>query len=241
MEGSLSWKETCKHRFILKFMSKFLNRESEGWQCARDDLFNRMVVNLQVSKQKVQHEKFSRSTHDDQNPSTAKLKEYEDIATRDNLTGVYNVRYLVHKLVKEVQRSKRYKRPFSLMLISIDELEHLKKTYGDLTTQQIVKFGAKIISSLVREVDIVGRFAEDQFAIILPETDSSRALIVATRICEKIARLPVSSEFDASTLITSIGLASFPTHARDENNLLTTALQYLELAKHQGPNQIVSG
>src|ERR1700722_11581625 len=139
-----------------RLMSKFLNRESEGWQCARDDLFNRMVNNLQANKQKLKQDKTTRSTHDEEVLSADKLVEYENMAIRDPLTGVYNIRYIAHKLVKEVQRGKRYKRPFSLMLISLANLDQLRKIYGDLATEDILRAAANLISTCIRDVDIVG-------------------------------------------------------------------------------------
>jgi diguanylate cyclase (GGDEF)-like protein len=219
-------------------MSKFLDRESEGWGCARDDIFNRMVNKLQKDTEKARQDKFSRSNHEEEQLSPDKLQEYENIATRDELTGLYNIRYVARKLVKEVQRCQRYKRPFSLMLVSLANFEQLKRTQGELATDEIIKAGATLISSCVREVDIVGRFGKDQFAIILPETDSSRALLVSQRLHEKIAALPINQGSNANTLSLNIGLAAFPTHARDENSLLTTAMQYLEQARRLGSNQI---
>jgi len=219
-------------------MGKFLDRESEGWGCARDDIFNRMVNKLQKDTEKLRQGKFARSSHEEEQLSPDRLQEYENIATRDELTGLYNTRYIARKLVKEVQRCQRYKRPFSLMLISLANFEQLKRTHGELAIDEILKAGATLIRTCVREVDIVGRFGDDQFAIILPETDSSRALLVSQRIREKIATLPVNQGSNANTLCLNIGLAAFPTHARDENSLLTTAMQYLEQAQRLGTNQI---
>jgi diguanylate cyclase (GGDEF)-like protein len=219
-------------------MSRFLNRNSEGWGCARDDLFDRMVSNLHANKQKKKIDKSARNGYEEENLTADKLLEYEIIATRDTLTGTFNTRYMAHKLVKEVQRGKRYKRPFSLMLISLANLEQLKKTYGELVSDEIIKSAVKLLSACIREVDILGRFAEDQFAIILPETDASRALVVGNRIRERISGLPITQEVTAANLILNIGLASFPTHARDENSLLTTAIEYLDQSKKMGHNEV---
>lgn len=221
-------------------MSKFLNRESEGWNCARDDLFNRMVTNLQANKQKLRQDKSSRTTFEEEKLSASKLQEYENMATRDELTGVYNARYIAHKLVKEVKRCKRYKRPFSIMLISLDHLAHFQQSYGQAALPEFIRTRAHLINTSVREVDIVGRLSIDQFAVILPETDTSRALIVGERIREKITNLPLIQEPGFSQSAISIGLVSFPTHARDENTLLTTAAQYLEQAQQLGNNQVVT-
>ena len=68
-------------------MSKFLDRQSEGWKCARDDLFNRMVNNLQTNKQKLKHENLGRSSFEEEKLSAAKLQEYENMATRDSTTA----------------------------------------------------------------------------------------------------------------------------------------------------------
>ena len=126
------------------------------------------------------------------------------------------------------------------MLITLNKSEQLKQTYGSLVGEEALKDGASKITASVREVDIVGRLSLDQFVVILPETDASRALIVATRISEQISTLPFSQKFNSHPMSTSIGLSTFPTHARDENSLLTTAMQFLEQAKKLGMNQIVT-
>src|SRR5580698_4751692 len=133
-------------------MSKFLDRQSEGWHCARDTMFNRMVSNLQVSKLRYKQAKSSRLNYSEETLSEAKLQEYEDVTIRDQLTAVYNSRFFARRLIREVKRSKRYKRPFSLMLIYLDNLPALQEQFGELVAQNILRETADIVCSSIRNV-----------------------------------------------------------------------------------------
>lgn len=222
-------------------MSKFLDNSSEGWQCARDTLFTRMVTQLQTSKRKYKQAKSLASSDTHQSIAAEKIQEYENIAIRDELTGLYNPHFIANKFVKELKRCKRYKRPFSFMLIAFDHIDNIKREYGENGAENIFKVSATAVMSSLREVDFPARLSNNNFAALLPETDSSSAMIVARRISEKIATVPNPLRLDRSLLSVSIGLVSFPTHGRDENSLLGTALQYLKTAKEQEGEHIVTG
>ncbi len=222
-------------------MSKFLSRHSEGWQCARDTAFNRLVSDVQANKSKYKKLKNTSGDLRDEMISEEAFKQYESATVRDELTGLYNARYFAQKLAKELKRAKRYKRPFSLMLISLDKLDHLQKLYGNLVSCQMLQQEAKVMSSSVREVDTVFRVSPDRFAIIFPETYASKTIIVGERICEKTRAKSIISGSNTIIVTISVGIASFPTHGRQDKELLTIAGQFLEQAQKAGGNKVVTG
>jgi diguanylate cyclase (GGDEF)-like protein len=222
----------------LGLMSKFLSRSSEGWNCARDTAFNRLVSNVQANK--LKYRKLQNTTIDmrEELLSEETFKQYEAATIRDELTGLYNSHHFTQKLAKELKRAKRYKRPFSLMLVSMDKLPQLQKLYGNLLTNQILQQEAKSIISSVREVDLVFRIGQDQFAIIFPETYASKAVTVGERICEKTRSKSVMSGPNTVAVSVSVGISSFPTHGREDKELLAVATQFLEQAQRAGGNKV---
>jgi len=221
-------------------MSKFLHRHSEGWQCARDTAFNRMVSDVQANKHKTRRPKNTNADLIDETLSEEKFRQYEAAAARDELTGLYNAHFFTQKLAKELKRAKRYKRPFSLMIISMDRLAQLQKLYGNLLTCQILQQQAKTIRASVREVDTVFRISPERFAILFPETYSSKAVIVGDRICERTRSKSINSGQNTVVVTVSVGIASFPTHARQEKELLATAMQFSRDAQKAGGNKVCS-
>jgi len=221
-------------------MSKFLSRNSEGWSCARDTAFNRLVLDVQANKLRYRQLKNTTGDLREELLSEETFRKYEKATIRDHMTGLYNRHYFLQKLAIELKRAKRYKRPFSLMLISLDKFSQLQKLYGDLLTNQILQQEAKSISSAIREVDLVFRISPEQFAIIFPETYASKAIIVGERICDKTRRNSVLSGPNSVVATVSIGIASFPTHGRQEKELQDAAAQFLEQAQKSGGNKVVT-
>ncbi len=219
-------------------MSKFLSRHSEGWQCARDTVFNRLVSDVQANKFKYKKVKSVNGDLIEETLSDERFKQYESAVIRDELTGLFNTHFFTQKLAKELKRSKRYKRPFSVILVSMDKMQQLQKLYGNQLTCQILQQEANILTSSVREVDFAFRIGSEQFAILLPETYASKALVVGQRICEKTRSRSITSGASTVIVTASIGIASFPSHGRQEKELLSAAKQFLQEAQKSGGNRI---
>jgi diguanylate cyclase (GGDEF)-like protein len=90
-------------------------------------------------------------------------------------------------------------------------------------------------------VDIAARCGHDQLAVIFPETYSSRAVLVGERIREKISGRALSEDMRKLRVTASIGVVSFPTHAREENDLMSKALEFLEEAQSRGGDCVFNG
>jgi diguanylate cyclase (GGDEF)-like protein len=213
----------------------------QGWAAAgRESMFTRMVLqnrwDRQRFKEKKQQQGFDKSrayilTED-------KLAEYEKASLHDKLTGLFNARTFRNKLHYELRRAKRYKRPVSLLLLIPDRLDELKKQYGSMALDEIMKSAAKIMKGAIRDVDVPCRSGTEQLAVIFPETYSSRALVVAERIRETMKTTKISDDIRGLRVTASIGVVSFPTHARDEVELFAIASRFVEKAKKDGGDMV---
>ncbi len=174
------------------------------------------------------------------NLTTAKGEDLERLALLDSLTELYNSRTFLKELQDELRRAKRYKRPVSLCLLAIDGFRNIAREYGALTSDAVLKGIADVISSCVRDVDIPARYSAEELAIILPETNAAGAAIVAERIRQKVASQNISHNWHNLKATASIGLAAFPAHAREYNELIARAVQALELAVQRGGDRALT-
>ena len=166
--------------------------------------------------------------------TSAKGDELERLALLDSLTELYNSRTFLKELKDELKRAKRYKRPVSLCMVSIDGFKEVSRQYGALTGDVVLKVVASVLQSCVRDVDIAARYSAEEFAIVLPETNASGAAIVAERIRQRVGSQGITHNWHNLKVTASIGLASFPAHAREHDELIARAVQALETALQRG-------
>jgi diguanylate cyclase (GGDEF)-like protein len=115
--------------------------------------------------------------------------ENKRLAETDQLTGLYNRHKLSDALESEIERTLRYDRPLSMIMLDMDNLKAINDTHGHLAGDEVLKAVADSIRRYIRGSDTAGRFGGDEFVIILPEIDLSNAVQVAERICEHIQSL----------------------------------------------------
>lgn len=166
----------------------------------------------------------------------------EQLSIKDALTDLYNRRYLVGYLDKEVRRSIRHKRPLSVAMLDIDDFKKYNDTFGHRAGDELLKDLSSIMQESVRNVDTIVRYGGEEFLILFPETEKASAVASAERIRSSIAAhsflLPNGQP---STRITaSIGIASFPIDGTFENEIIETADKMLYKAKKQGKNRVAS-
>jgi two-component system cell cycle response regulator len=118
--------------------------------------------------------------------NSRKLEELTNLTIRDDLTGLFNSRQFYSHITQEVDRSNRYFRPLSLILMDIDNFKSLNDTYGHLFGDKILSGMGGIIKSAIRMQDTAYRYAGDEFTILLPETELERAIAVAERVRQAI-------------------------------------------------------
>jgi len=168
-----------------------------------------------------------------------RFTEVEDLAYLDDLTHLFNVRYLDLVLDREINDSKRQKETFSLLFLDLDYFKSVNDTHGHLVGSKLLVEVARIIKGCVRDNDVVVRFGGDEYVILLHGTDSGGALKVAERIRRTIETHHfLSREGYGLSVTTCIGVASFPEHAQDKATLLDLADRAMYRGKKSTRNVI---
>lgn len=159
----------------------------------------------------------------------------------DPLTHLYNRRFFDQHLEKEVLRSRRNGKPFSLLLLDVDGFKEYNDRFrhqmGDIALQEF----ATILSDSVREVDTISRIRSDDFAVILVESSAERVRDLCRRILDRMGRhlLPGPDGIRSERVTASIGVASFPSDSFDKQDLIAKAERALSLAKSQGGGKFI--
>ncbi len=156
------------------------------------------------------------------------------LADRDPLTGFYNHRFLHERLGEEVIRAQRARRPVSVLMLDLDDFKLVNDTFGHVFGDRVLLWTADRIRSTLRAPDVGARYAGDEFAIILPETDASAARHAAQRILDAFAASPFGDGDRNVPIALSIGAATHPTDGRTPTDLIAAADQALYQAKAAG-------
>jgi len=167
------------------------------------------------------------------------LQRAEALSVTDDLTHLYNSRYLNIVLRRETKRSSRTRRPLSLLFIDLDGFKNVNDCHGHLSGSRALVEAASVIRGSARETDIVARFGGDEFALVLPETGAEGALAVGERVRERIA----SHHFLAGDgldirLTVSVGVSTLPDVAASADELIHTADAAMYRVKERGKNGI---
>ncbi len=161
-----------------------------------------------------------------------------ELAIQDGLTGINNRRHLFILAVNEVQRAMRYQKPLSLLIIDIDHFKQVNDTFGhqvgDVTLQKV----AGLFQTMVRDIDIPGRYGGDEFCLLMPETDSQYALIAAERLLELVRGLEIPTDQGIQHITVSIGVATLSENDVSFDELLQHGDQALYCAKQKGRDRI---
>jgi len=160
------------------------------------------------------------------------LQKIEELTIMDDVTGLYNSRYLHRILEQEVIRAQRYNEHFSLVFIDLDHFKLVNDTYGHLIGSKLLKEVADVIKKTLRESDLATRYGGDEFVLILPETTKENAYKVTKRLRENINNTNFISSDGINVKITaSYGIATYPVDATDRLELLKLADQAMYRVK----------
>jgi len=167
-----------------------------------------------------------------------KLEELTKLTIRDDLTGLFNSRQFYNHIAQEVDRSNRYFRPLSLILMDIDNFKSLNDTYGHLSGDRVLSSTGEVIKTAIRKQDTAYRYAGDEFTIILPETEIERALAVAERVRQAIENeTHILSNPRPLKVTVSIGVVEYRTD-EEIKSFVHRADSAMYVSKRNGRNKI---
>ena len=193
-------------------------------------------MNKQLIQTKMELEKITRELEE-------KNRRLDSLANIDGLTEVFNHRYFQSALDKEINRATRHNTTISLILIDIDHFKNFNDSHGHQMGDFVLKEFAQCILGYIREYDILARYGGEEFVVILPDTESEPAEIVAEKLREIVENFPFSSKDEVYRITASFGISSGKPATDDgfsKDNLIYQADQALYRAKEHGRNRAVS-
>jgi diguanylate cyclase (GGDEF)-like protein len=163
--------------------------------------------------------------------------ELERLAATDPLTGVYNRRRLLELASDAFYRYRRYRRPFSILVMDMDGFKNVNDTFGHQQGDSVlIQFSRSLIVEK-REGDALGRMGGDEFCLILPETEPSAAAALAERILARCGVIRLYNGVEEVLVTTSIGITTARPDDQALDVLFARADSALYTAKHQGRNR----
>jgi len=175
-----------------------------------------------------------------QHESSAETETPKAINFIDPLTGLANERYVTMFLDQEIGRSTRNNYPLSLIMLDIDNFKQLNEELGREACDRVLSEIAAGMRALVRDYDVVARYASDEFVIILPEAMGHDAFDTAERMRGAVAGYSPDWLGDKVEISVSGGVASFPDHGVTADDLINSAHHALNRAKFAGRNRVIS-
>lgn len=165
-----------------------------------------------------------------------------ELSLRDELTGLYNRRYLMDRAQAEINHAERRERPVTLLMLDLDYFKKLNDLNDHLTGDEALKAVAKTLQGKTRGIDTVARFGGEEMVVLLPATNLEEGVVVAEKLRAAIEELKVTGEekLPWGRLTVSVGVASYPVHGENLHDVIEQADRALYKAKNSGRNRVVT-
>lgn len=169
-------------------------------------------------------------------------QEAQRLAIMDGLTGIWNHRWFQIQFAQELDRAERFGRPFSLLIIDIDDFKAFNDTYGHQLGDFVLVELARRVRSAIRDVDMFARYGGEEFELLLSETDIVGAVKTAEKLRSIVADTPFESDLSPEPLevTVSVGVASYPEAGTDRPSIFKAADFAMYAAKAAGKNRVVA-
>ncbi|HEY9062082.1 MAG TPA: diguanylate cyclase [Pseudobacteroides sp.] len=132
----------------------------------------------------------------------------QQMTVTDGLTGLYNKRYILSRLVNDITHASKYQESISFIMVDIDHFKHINDTYGHLVGDMLLKEVAHTLKNMVRDVDIMARYGGEEFLIVVPNEDLIGTKILAERLRQKIEKTSFPIDNHQLKITISIGVKS---------------------------------
>ena len=169
----------------------------------------------------------------------ALLRQLEELAMTDPLTGLYNYRYLQKCLDTEIIRAQRFAHPFCFVMLDIDDFKRVNDTFGHVGGDAVLKALSDSIRATLRTCDSAYRYGGEELSILMPETSRDGALVAIERLMGVIRSQRVVYDRHTIQVTVSMGRAAYPAQAEEKTALIRCADQALYAAKRAGKNRWV--
>jgi two-component system cell cycle response regulator len=167
--------------------------------------------------------------------------ELEKLAITDFLTGIYNIRYLYHRLENEFSRSRRYDSSLSCIMLDIDHFKRVNDNYGHRTGDMVLREFATLIKEHTRKSDVFARYGGEEFIMIMPHTSAKGAVSEAQRLSGVIKRHQCKRLKKNTRIPISVGVSTYPNaDMTTQDDLINAADDALLRAKEGGRDKIVA-
>ena len=169
-------------------------------------------------------------------------QETRQLSITDGLTGVWNRRYLEMTLRKEIERAQRFGRPLSVLMLDIDRFKRVNDRHGHQRGDEVlIEVTRRILTEIRSNIDVVGRFGGEEFIVVLPETPSGGARVVAEKIRAGMRDEPFKgSSSDPLSVTVSVGISTYPEDGPDAEELIRRADTAMYQAKASGRDRVVA-
>ncbi|RDE19958.1 diguanylate cyclase [Motiliproteus coralliicola] len=165
-------------------------------------------------------------------------KRYRELSTIDSLTQLYNLRQFHLELAKELERFRRYQQGFSLCMLDLDHFKRLNDNHGHLFGDKVLEGVGKLISTYLRSVDNAYRYGGEEFVILMPQVDETKAQIGIQRICKELNDLTFETDAGEQIQITASAGLAVVSESDTDKTLLAKADEAMYEAKAKGRNRI---
>jgi diguanylate cyclase (GGDEF)-like protein len=172
------------------------------------------------------------------NIENAYHEEIYRLTTIDGLTQIYNKRYFLETIEREIARSQRYRRSLSLVMFDIDHFKKINDNYGHLAGDYVLKHLASTVKTKIRREDLFARYGGEEFAIVLPEIDGPNSKAFAEKVRQLVEKQDFKFENTRIQVTISMGVGSIDDEHADAPTLIKQADEFLYEAKSAGRNRV---
>jgi diguanylate cyclase (GGDEF)-like protein len=160
----------------------------------------------------------------------------------DDVTGVYNARYLFTALDHEIRRAERYGSQIALLFLDIDRFKLVNDSHGHLVGSRTLRRFSEVLAGCIRQVDTLARYGGDEFTVLLVDTGLEAGLVIGERIRAAVSHALFESRAGGPPLhvTVSVGVAAFPAHGATPEDLIETADKAMYRAKSLGRDRVCS-
>lgn len=167
-------------------------------------------------------------------------QQVEALAVTDGLTGIFVRGHFLERAREELERARRHRLPYTLLMTDLDHFKRQNDTFGHLVGDVVLKEVARLLQRHLREIDLIARFGGEEFILLLIETGLDHGMAIAQRLRQLVEAQAIRAYDESLTQTISMGVAAFPEHGDTLELLIERADAALYQAKREGRNRVVA-